>query len=1851
MNNHGSVSPGEQQVTIGIDARTFQYTDSTSRGIGHYALHHLLAVAPLRPDWRFILFNDTGKANPATERLLKSPQFSLHGYDAFPLPEIALFHIPDPMNMSGGFDSPFRLFRTTPASVIFHDLIPLRLYWNAWDESTRQAYLLRLDQLRNRSACVLTNSEFTRLDLIKGGGIPAERIEAIMAGLNQAENGTADDPALIKSVREKHGINGPFFLHVGALDPHKNFETVIQAFGRLSRGSARLVVVGQKQHFLKQVADYVAQQKMKDIIFTGYIPRPELEALYQDAVALLFLSRYEGFGFPVLEAMAQGCPVITTNVTSLPEVVGDAAVTFDPGDSVGVAQEMQRLLGSFTRREDFRRKGLAQAAKFTWEKTARKTITAWERMLGIATAVEPVSATAPVASPSPSPSPELRPSATSTTLKHDLVWFAPWQNPSGYCSEALAFAQGLVGKLPLELVDIARTKSPAFVAGLPAHLQKILKEGLKEKADVTGRFAILHMPGNSLGHLPGSAWCIGRTMFETDRLPADWVTRCNLMDEVWVPSKFNVETFAAAGVECEKLFVMPEAADEQEFDPARHQPLPLPDRARFNFLSVFEWSTRKGWDVLLTSYFREFSASDDVCLYLRTYLVNQPDGDPTAVIEQHIREHVAKLNLGGKALPRIKILAQQIPQADLPRLYKAVDCLVAPSRGEGWGRPHHEAMLMELPVIATNWSGNTEFTNEANSYLLDYELVEAKHLEAELWHYRGHRWANPSEKHLRDLMRQVFQNPDEAKAKGRVARRHMVQNFSIAAVAEKVMGRLQAIEAKVSLPACPPVTVRAQDKLPAANPNSKPVQVAWEGSFLDLGSLSHVNREITRQLNRQSQVKLTCVGKNIVPPGLASVPALAEMARRLQPLPKQTQVTVRHAWPPSWEAPASGAWVLVQPWEFGALPAEWVRQLGRVDEAWVPSEYVRRVYVDSGVEPSKVKVVPNGVDPEKFHPGVAPMKLATRKTFKFLFVGGTIHRKGPDVLLAEYLKHFTATDDVCLVIKDFGGKGVYAGQTLEKQIQAAQVRPDAPEILYLNEELAPDALPGLYTACDCLVHPYRGEGFGLPVLEAMACGLPVVVTAGGSTDDFATDEHAYRIAARRRNIGSEVGGQKLARDGWLLEPDANALVERMKWIVTHHEEARARGRAASEYVREQWTWERAAKIAAARVQDLVARKEAAVSALAQLRSRKGAPVTLPEAALLGSLTEATELLRQKEFRSAWNATLAALTLRPFHCEAWLMLAEIARAAGDFERAHLCASRARKLAPNWRPAKQFLKQHSGKPGQSIALPSLPETPAAPRLSVCLITKNEERFLEQCLRSVADLAHQIIVVDTGSTDKTIEIAKKFNADVHSIAWTDDFSAARNESLKYATGDWILVLDADEELPAEYRATLVSEMQSADVIAYRLPIIDKGREEEGCSYVPRLFRNAPGLFFVGRVHEQIFSSLEVRRAEWGLENKLGKTALLHHGYTDEVVTSRNKIARNLRLLELAVEEMPNEPNLLMSFGLELVRSGHLEAGLEQYWEAFHVLSALPVGQIVPELRETLLTQLATQLMAARQPAEIVQLFQTPLARPASLTATQHFLTGLACMELKEPAEAAEQMRQCLAKRERPALSPANRDIFKAGPNHCLAISLTALKQDAEAEKAFTAALADDPKSRPAKFDFARFRFEKGDAIEALKLLHELVADNPDEIQVWQFGGQIALSQPEFLEFARNWTGEAFKHFPDNPVIVLHRAEALMLSQDAEQALLLWTRAHSPNSARHLAALVLCESLAGRYERHFAAADETLVSQEFMKWYRALIRANAADTVGRLNAKLNSLRSILPSFIKILEAAMKEAGQPMAA
>ncbi|HEY1171408.1 MAG TPA: glycosyltransferase family 29 protein [Verrucomicrobiae bacterium] len=1434
----------------------------------------------------------------------------------------------------------------------------------------------------------------------------------------------------------------------------------------------------------------------------------------------------------------------------------------------------------------------------------------------------------------------------SLEVKRSVRWYGPIFNPSGYASEVINFVVPLKGKLDLGIHHQNNLYSEKFVQGLAADERETLFAQRDRFAGIKGGIAISHNPANGFLRLPDADYQIGRTMFETDRIPKGWTQACNRMDEIWVPSQFNVETFAACGVERDKLVIMPGSADEHFFDPKKHQPLALKNRAAYNFLSIFEWSSRKGWDVLLATYLREFSAEDDVCFHLRTYLFSKPDEDPRTAIERRIREFAATLNLGNKPLPRIEIIADQVPSAQLPAFYLAADCLLAPSRGEGWGRPQHEAMLMERPVIATNWSANTEFMADEFSYLIDYEMVEAKLLEPELWHYRGHRWANPNETHLRKLLRHVQQNPEEGRTKGRLARQHMVKHYGREVVANKVLRRLNAIESKLSAPYLPAVTARTLAEAKETKfPQREPV-VSWEGTYLDYGSLSHVNREFTAKLVEQKSLRLHRVSRQAKPTVIA--PEFQRLAKQIAPqAPRNVEITLRHAWPPDFSAPASGALVVMQPWEFGALPAEWTKAMERVDEVWVNSQYVRRVYLDSGVEPSKVKYLPLGINPDRFRPDVKPLPLNTQKKFKFLFVGGTIHRKGPDLLLQAYLSKFTAADDVCLVIKDFGGQSVYAGQTLAEQIRTAQATPNAPEILYLDQEMPAEDLPRLYVACDCLVHPYRGEGFGLPVLEAMACALPVIVTGGGSTDDFASAEVTYRIPAVRAALGNEVSGMKLVQGGWWLEPIFTDLQKTMREVFENPAEAKARGVKASEIARRDWTWAQSVKAAELLLLDLAGRREAAQQAELAKRFAKAPAIHLPRAALLGDLRGAREAMDKRVLPLAWERTVKALNERPFHPEAWLLLADVAQAMGDITMAIHCAHEAKKLTPRWKEVQRKLGSlDERKQAGYFTWPALPVKPTEPRVSVCLITRNEERFLKQCLESVKDLAWQIVVMDTGSTDKTVEIAKSFGAEVYHTTWQNDFSAARNAAMEYVRGDWVLSLDADEELLPEAKATLRKEIQSGDAIAYRLPIIDIGREDEGCSYIPRLFRNAHGLFYVSRVHEQIFSSVEVRRRQWSMENKLSTAAIRHHGYQEQIVRNREKSARNLKLLELALEEWPNEPNLLMSMGLELARIGQIEDGLSFYLEAFQVLSHKPADEVAPELRETLLSQFTTQLMATRQFGEIVQVLNSPLAlSQTGLVASHHFTMGLAFMELKQPAQAIEQFRKCLAKREQRSLAPVNKEIHKAGPHHCLANCLAQLGKKDEARASYEQARKLAPESVAVLFDYAKFEQSLGHPVEALQLLHALISLEPRQEAFWGLGGQIALSRADFYEFAADWSAEAVKHHPNSLLLARQHAEALTLNRNLTEALTWWKQSQGAAQPAGRAAIVICELAGGMPLTPLETRHQELVSREFIQWYRRLVEAQALDTVEKINRRLEHLETVLPSAAQALTAVLQVA------
>lgn len=388
--------------------------------------------------------------------------------------------------------------------------------------------------------------------------------------------------------------------------------------------------------------------------------------------------------------------------------------------------------------------------------------------------------------------------------------------------------------------------------------------------------------------------------------------------------------------------------------------------------------------------------------------------------------------------------------------------------------------------------------------------------------------------------------------------------------------------------------------------------ILWEGSQFVIHSLALVNRELCLQLmDRGHEISILPFEPDQFGP--EKDPRFARIADRVhKPLSREPDLHVRHQWPPNFTTPPEGRWVMIQPWEYGRLPEEWIEPMSNlVDEIWVPSRHVLKTYLASGIPADRVHVIPNGVNTRLFHPQARPVSLSTGKKYKFLFLGGTIWRKGIDLLLQAYGAAFRREDDVVLVIKDMGQNSFYRGQGAGKLIAELQETPKFPEILYLTQNLDEREMPGLITACDCLVHPYRGEGFGLPVIEAMACGLPVIVTEGGATDDFCTPETAYFIPSRPKgylpNDMRLVGGVL-----WVVEPDVNALVNQLRHVHEHPEEARRKGLRALEKVRSHYTWDKVAEQVAKRAEIL---KNRPIRRMSQVARPVDSPAASPALAL------------------------------------------------------------------------------------------------------------------------------------------------------------------------------------------------------------------------------------------------------------------------------------------------------------------------------------------------------------------------------------------------------------------------------------------------------------------------------------------------------------------------------------------------------------------------------------------------------------------------------------------------------------
>lgn len=325
------------------------------------------------------------------------------------------------------------------------------------------------------------------------------------------------------------------------------------------------------------------------------------------------------------------------------------------------------------------------------------------------------------------------------------------------------------------------------------------------------------------------------------------------------------------------------------------------------------------------------------------------------------------------------------------------------------------------------------------------------------------------------------------------------------------------------------------------------------GKFFDNHSLSIVNRKVALQLKELIDIEVIPLDT----PDSANKVNSEEISELLTLCNKniaEPSVEIRHAYPPIWRWPESDKTKLIyiQPWEFSAIPMEWQYKFETFSDLLItPSNWTRQIFENSGINPKRIKTIANGYDPEIFY---KTKKEHNIEKVRVLFVGCAQYRKGLDVLLKVWGAATKQDMPLELVIKDT--PQVYGSSNIQDDIIKLQYLNKCAKISYDDTTKSESEMAELYRSCDILIHPYRGEGFGMHIQEAMACGCIPIVTDGGSTDDFVTD---YKVNSTKKFVNLyDIFGLKpedsttlMGSHKWVLEPDLNSLAKTLNNVINN----------------------------------------------------------------------------------------------------------------------------------------------------------------------------------------------------------------------------------------------------------------------------------------------------------------------------------------------------------------------------------------------------------------------------------------------------------------------------------------------------------------------------------------------------------------------------------------------------------------------------------------------------------------------------------------------------------------------------
>ena len=275
-------------------------------------------------------------------------------------------------------------FCPCPVVVSIHDLSFEHLP-RTFNRRSRTQLRLTVRHSARRAARILSLSEHTRRDIIETYRINPDRVTAIPLAAPD-HFGPITDNRELQRVRHNYGIDGDYILSVGSIQPRKNLARLVRAYASLRRNCSadklpKLVLVGKCAWLYDETLRALDETNVKDtVILTGYVPERDLPALYSGALCFVYPSYFEGFGLPPLEALKCGAPVIVGNRTSLPEVVGDAALAVDPFDIDAIAGAIKRLVNDSALRTELSVKGQQRAGEFNWRETAKKTLAVYKEV-------------------------------------------------------------------------------------------------------------------------------------------------------------------------------------------------------------------------------------------------------------------------------------------------------------------------------------------------------------------------------------------------------------------------------------------------------------------------------------------------------------------------------------------------------------------------------------------------------------------------------------------------------------------------------------------------------------------------------------------------------------------------------------------------------------------------------------------------------------------------------------------------------------------------------------------------------------------------------------------------------------------------------------------------------------------------------------------------------------------------------------------------------------------------------------------------------------------------------------------------------------------------------------------------------------------------------------------------------------------------------------------------------------------------------------------------------------------------------------------------------------------------------